>query len=148
MPVRKKNALALVPRSHLNNRIFDQYNFGNLNPDRHKDVDQVDFSLISEESIPDIDENREKYGVVSWDMQPGDCLVFNSRILHGGSGKLDEDQELQVFTSKWAGDDVHIKFKDCGMDPDHSNIMTEYGLKSGDRLGTDLYPCFQCRVDG
>ena len=148
VPVRKKNALALVPRSHLNNRIFDQYNFGNLNPDRHKDVDQVDFSHISEESIPDIDENREKYGVVSWDMQPGDCLVFNSRTLHGGSGKLDEDQELQVFTSKWAGDDVHIKFKDCGMDPDHSNIMTEYGLKSGDRLGTDLYPCFQCRVDG
>ena len=73
-------------------------------------------------------------------MQPGDCVVFNSRIMHGGSGKLDEDRELRVFTTKWLGDDVRIKFRECGMDPDHSAIMTEYGLKPGDRPGTDLYP--------
>ena len=140
VPVKKKNALAYVPGSHLSDQIFDQYNFGNLNPDGKSDVDQVDFSGIAEESIPDIDANPERYGVVSWDMQPGDCVAFNSRILHGGSGKLDEDQELRVFTSKWMGDDVRIKFRECGMDPDHSAIMTEYGLKPGDRPGTDLYP--------
>jgi ectoine hydroxylase-related dioxygenase (phytanoyl-CoA dioxygenase family) len=140
VPVKRKNALAYVPGSHLSDRIFDQYNFGNLNPDEKSDVDQVDFSGIAEESIPDIDANREQYGVVSWDMQPGDCVAFNSRIMHGGSGKLDEDQGLRVFTSKWMGDDVRIKFRECGMDPDHSAIMTEYGLKPGDRPGTDLYP--------
>lgn len=140
VPVKKKNALAYIPGSHLNNQIFDQPNFGDLNPDEKTDVDQVNFSGIAEESIPDIDANPEKYGVVSWDMQPGDCVAFNSRILHGGSGKLDEDRELQVFTSKWLGDDARIKFRECGMDPDHSAIMTEYGLKPGDRPGTDLYP--------
>ena len=60
--------------------------------------------------------------------------------MHGGSGKLDEESELQVFTTKWLGDDVHINFRECGMDPDHSAVMTEVGLKPGDRLGTDLYP--------
>ena len=50
------------------------------------------------------------------------------------------DRDLRVFTSKWVGDDVRIKFRECGMDPDHSKIMTEYGLKPGDRPGTDLYP--------
>ncbi len=139
-PVKKKSALAYVPGSHLNNRIFDQYNFGDLNPDGKTDVDQVDFSGIAEQSIPDIDADPERYGVVSWDMAPGDCVVFNSRILHGGSGNLDEDQGLQVFTSKWMGDDVRIKFRECGMDPDHSDIMTQYGLKPGDRPGTELYP--------
>ncbi|MDE0096143.1 MAG: hypothetical protein F4128_05040 [Gammaproteobacteria bacterium] len=140
VPVKKKNALAYVPGSHLSGHIFDQYNFGNLNPDGKPDVDQVDFSGIAEEIIPDIDADPEQYGVVSWDMKPGDCVAFNSRILHGGSGKLDENQELRVFTSKWMGDDVRIKFRECGMDPDHSAIMTEYGLKPGDRPGTDLYP--------
>ncbi len=140
VPVKKKNALAYVPGSHLNSQIFDQPNFGDLNPDGKTDVDQVNFSGIAEESIPDIDANPEQYGVVSWDMQPGDCVAFNSRILHGGSGKLDPDQELQVFTSKWLGDDARIKFRKCGMDPDHSAIMTDYGLKPGDRPGTDLYP--------
>ena len=140
VPVKKKNALAFVPGSHLNNEIFDQPNFGELNPDGKTDVDQVNFSGIAEESIPDIDANPERYGVISWDMEPGDCVAFNSRILHGGSGKLDEDQELRVFTSKWLGDDARIKFRECGMDPDHSEIMTEYGLKPGDRPGTKLYP--------
>jgi hypothetical protein len=37
-------------------------------------------------------------------------------------------------------DDVRIKFRECGMDPDHSAILTEHGLESGDRPGTDLYP--------
>jgi ectoine hydroxylase-related dioxygenase (phytanoyl-CoA dioxygenase family) len=140
VPVRKESALAYVPGSHLSNKIFDQYNFGDLNPDGKVDVDQVNFSGIAEESVPNIDADPESYNVMSWDMEPGDCVVFNSRILHGGSGKLNQDQDLRVFTSKWIGDDVRIKFRECGMDPDHSDIMTKYGLKPGDRPGTDLYP--------
>jgi len=148
VPVKKKNALAFVPGSHLNNEIFDQPNFGDLNPDGKTDVDQTNFSGIAEESIPDIDANPERYGVVSFDMEPGDCVAFNSRILHGGSGKLDGDTELKVFTSKWLGDDARIKFRECGMDPDHSAIMTEYGLKPGDRPGTKLYPKIWQRNNG
>ncbi len=138
--VKQENALAYVPGSHRHDSVFYQYNFGNLNPDAKTDVDQVDFSGIAEEAFPDIDADPESFGVVSWDMQPGDCVAFNSRIIHGGSGKLDEDRELQVFTTKWLGDDVRIKFRECGMDPDHSAIMTEQGLRPGDRPGTDLYP--------
>lgn len=140
VPVKKESALAYVPGSHLNTRIFDQYNFGNLNPDHKSRVDQVDFSGIAEESIPDIDSDPDRYGVISWDMQPGDCVAFNSRILHGGSGNLEQDKDLRVFTTKWIGDDVRIKFRECGMDPDHSEVMTQHGLKPGDRPGTDLYP--------
>ena len=80
-------------------------------------------------------------------MQPGDCVVFNSRILHGGSGKLDHDRELKVFTSKWLGDDVRIKFRECGMDPDHSTVMRARGLEPGDRPGGDLYPQIRPRPD-
>ena len=140
VPVKKESALAYVPGSHLNSKVFDQYNFGDLNPDGKTNVDQVDFSGIAEESVPNIDADPEAYNVVSWDMEPGDCVVFNSRILHGGSGNLSQDRDLRVFTSKWVGDDVRIKFRKCGMDPDHTGIMTQYGLKPGDRLGTDLYP--------
>lgn len=138
--VKRKNALAYVPGSHRLDSVFYQYNFGDLNPDGKTDVDQVDFAGFAETEIPDIDSDPEGFGVVSWDMQPGDCVAFNSRIIHGGSGKLDDDRELRVFTTKWLGDDVRIKFRECGMDPDHSAVMTEQGLKPGDRPGTDLYP--------
>ena len=140
VPVKQKSSLSFVPGSHRLKTVFKQYNFGDLNPVRKKNVDQVDFSNIAEKEFPDINVDPEHFGVVSWDMQPGDCIAFNGRTMHGGSGKLDDGYELRVFTTKWAGDDIRIKFRDCGMDPDHSPDMIEKGLKPGDRLDTDLYP--------
>jgi len=139
-PVKQKNALSFVPGSHRLKTVFKQYNFGDLNPVRKKNVDQVDFSDIAEQEFPDINADPKRFGVVSWDMQAGDCIAFNGRTMHGGSGKLDDDCELRVFTTKWVGDDVRIKFRDCGMDPDHSADMIEKNLKPGDRPGTNLYP--------
>ena len=140
VPVKRKSSLSFVPGSHRLKTVFKQYNFGDLNPVRKKNVDQVDFSDIAEQEFPDINADPERFGVVSWDMQPGDCVAFNGRTMHGGSGKLDDGYELRVFTTKWVGDDVRIKFRDCGMDPDHSPDMIEKGLKPGNRLDTDLYP--------
>ena len=140
VPVKQKSSLSFVPGSHRLKTVFKQYNFGDLNPVRKKNVDQVDFSDIAEQEFPDINADPERFGVVSWDMQPGDCIAFNGRTMHGGSGKLDDGCELRVFTTKWVGDDVRIKFRDCGMDPDHRPDMIEKGLKPGDRPDTDLYP--------
>ena len=145
-PVKRKNALSFVPGSHRLKTVFKQYNFGDLNPVRKKNVDQVDFSDIAEQEFPDINADPKRFGVVSWDMQAGDCIAFNGRTMHGGSGKLDDDCELRVFTTKWVGDDVRIKFRDCGMDPDHSADMIEKDLKPGDRPGTNLYPRIWTRV--
>ncbi|MFT5503255.1 MAG: hypothetical protein ACI8XC_000965 [Gammaproteobacteria bacterium] len=89
---------------------------------------------------PDISADPQRFGVISGDMQPGDCVAFNNRTMHDGSGKLAENIGLRVFTTKWLGDDVHVNFREHGMDPDHSEVMTEVGLKPGDRPGTDLYP--------
>jgi ectoine hydroxylase-related dioxygenase (phytanoyl-CoA dioxygenase family) len=140
VPVSAESALAFVPGSHVATSVWNQYNFGQLNPDDHVAVDQVDFSDVARSDVPDIDADRDAFGVVSWAMEPGDCVVFNGRTMHGGSGKLNSDVDLRVFTSKWLGDDVRIIFRECGMDPDHSAVMTEVGLEPGDRPGTSLYP--------
>ena len=144
--VKKKSSLSFVPGSHRWKTIFKHYNFGDLNPVGKKNVHQVDFSGVAEQELPDINADPERFGVISWDMQPGDCIAFNGRTMHGGSGKLEDDCELRVFTTKWAGDDIRIKFRDYGMDPDHSAEMIEKGLKSGDRLDTDMYPLILTNV--
>ncbi len=137
VPVKQKNCLSFVPGSHLFKSIFNQKNFGELtgNP-----KDQVDFSKVADQEFPDINADPERFGVVSWKLQPGDCIAFNGRTMHGGSGKLDDDTNLRVFTTKWMGDDARIKFRNYGMDPDFSSVMIKKGLKSGDRPDTDLYP--------
>jgi len=137
VPVKQKNCLSFVPGSHLIKSVFNQKNFGELtgNP-----KDQVDFSKVADQEFPDINANPERFGVVSWELQPGDCIAFNGRTMHGGSGKLDNDTGLKIFTTKWMGDDVRIKFRNYGMDPDFSSVMIKKGLKSGDRPDTDMYP--------
>ncbi len=137
VPVKQKNCLSFVPGSHLFKSVFNQKNFGELtgNP-----KDQVDFSKVADQEFPDINADPESYGVVSGELQPGDCIAFNGRTMHGGSGKLDNNTGLKVFTTKWIGDDVRIKFRNYGMDPDFSSVMIEKGLKSGDRPSTDMYP--------
>ena len=137
VPVKQKNCLSFVPGSHLFKSVFKQKNFGELtgNP-----KDQVDFSKVADQEFPDINADPEHFAVVSWELQPGDCIAFNGRTMHGGSGKLDNNTSLKVFTTKWMGDDVRIKFRNYGMDPDFSSVMIKKGLKSGDRPSTDMYP--------
>ena len=137
VPVEKKSALEFVRGSHLWPQRFRQANFGALTGDER---DQVVFDEPGTAPFPDIEHNRENYDILSWDMTPGDCVAFNARIIHGGSGNLARERDLKVFNTQWLGDDVRIKFRERGMDPDHTAAMTEIGLAPGDRPGTRLYP--------
>ena len=49
-------------------------------------MDETNFDGITDVEFPDIAADPDKYGFISWDMTPGDCIAFNSRIMHGGSG--------------------------------------------------------------
>ncbi len=137
VPVEKKSALEFVRGSHRWTQKFKQTNFGALTEDAR---DQVVFEDTDTVPFPDVENNRADFDILSWDMQPGDCVAFNARIIHGGSGNLSEGRDLKVFNTQWLGDDVRVNFRPEGMDPDHSKVMTEMGLKPGDRPGTALYP--------
>lgn len=138
--VEKQSALEFVRGSHRWNQRFRQTNFGGLTGDgRDQRIDSDDQC----EPFPDIEGERDKYEILSWDMSPGDCAIFNGRMIHGGSGNLAHDRGLKVFNTQWLGDDVRVCFRNEGMDPDHSQIMTQLGLKPGDRIGGALYPEFR-----
>ncbi|WP_420547891.1 phytanoyl-CoA dioxygenase family protein [Curvivirga sp.] len=139
-PVAAKSALSVVPGSHRWEKVYSQADFGQFNEGNVEDVSHSNFDEFGFPPLPDIDGEPDKYKPVSFDMVPGDCLFFNARCIHGGSGQLDEGKDLRVFNTKWCGDDVRVSFKPWGMDPDHTEVMTNMGLKDGDRLGTDLYP--------
>lgn len=139
VPVAKASCLEVVRGSHRYSETFRQENFGALTGDTR---DQVEFDAHDDGLVdfPDIEGNRDNFAIASWDMEPGDVICFNARCIHGGSGNLAAGQELKVFNTKWAGDDVRVKFRETGMDPDHTQVMTDVGLSPGDRLGSELYP--------
>ena len=75
-------------------------------------------------------------------MTPGDSIAFNGRTIHGGSGQLSPKCDLKIFNTKWLGDDVRVRFKPYGMDPDHTEKMQAAGMNSGDHVDNAIYPRF------
>lgn len=140
VPVEHRSSLEFVRGSHRWNRRYRQTNFGALTGDLR---DQVAFD-DGAEPFPDVDNHPEDFDLVSWEMEPGDVAVFNARIIHGGGGRLAPDRALRVFNTQWLGDDVRVRFRETGMDPDHRVVMTAAGLVDGDRVdnadGASLYP--------
>ena len=148
VPVEKRSALEFVAGSHLWRQQFRQINFAKFqvvsrSQKKTGEGERRDAQGEVYEEFPDIEGSRERYNIVSWNMNPGDCVIFNGRTIHGGSGHLAKDRDLKVFNTQWLGDDVRVCVRSEGMEPDHSSLMRSLGLRPGERIGTDTYPEFK-----
>ena len=94
------------------------------------------FENDNSEEVPDIDNNKEKYKILSWEMQPGDAVAFNFRTLHGASANSGQHSRRRVFSARVVGDDaVFVDRKGKGSPPfDHLK------LKTGDKLSGEDFP--------
>ena len=117
------SALEFVAGSHLWGKKFEAVGVGGRVPSK----DDV-------EPLPDIDANREKYRILSWELEPGDALLFNAMILHG-SRPNSAPQNRRAITTRWTGDDVRYK-------PIKGVVreLWNHDLKEGDSVSGSLYP--------
>ncbi|MBM3644730.1 MAG: phytanoyl-CoA dioxygenase family protein [Alphaproteobacteria bacterium] len=56
--------------------------------------------------VPDIDARRGDYDIRSWDMAPGDCLVFHGLILHGAPGNATAGRRRRGLSLRYTGPDA------------------------------------------
>lgn len=55
--------------------------------------------------LPDIENHRNHYPILGWDLQPGDLVCFHMLTLHA-SGGVDGPQRRRVFSLRFLGDDM------------------------------------------
>ncbi|HVR91938.1 MAG TPA: phytanoyl-CoA dioxygenase family protein [Novosphingobium sp.] len=117
------SALEFVAGSHLWGKKFEAVGVGGPVPSK----DNV-------EPLPDIDAHREQYRILSWELEPGDALLFNAMILHG-SRPNSAPQNRRAITTRWTGDDVRYK-------PIEGVVreLWNHSVKEGDSLSGSLYP--------
>lgn len=117
------SALEFVAGSHVWGKMFEAVGVGGQVPSK----DDV-------EPLPDIDANRDQYQILSWELEPGDALLFNAMILHG-SRPNSAPQNRRAITTRWTGDDVRYK-------PIEGVVreLWNHDLKEGDALSGSLYP--------
>ena len=87
------------------------------------------------EKIPDIENNKEQYNIVSYDLIPGDAIAFNFATVHGAPGNTTKYRR-RAFSARFTGDDAtYIKRKG-----EMSPPFPEVKLKNGQPLDCDSFP--------
>ena len=86
------------------------------------------------ERLPDIDSERDQWDIVSWDLEPGDALVFTAMTLHAAPGNATA-RRRRALSTRWTGDDVRYARKRR-----LATLLREPGLAPGDSMDCSLFP--------
>lgn len=66
--------------------------------------------------IPVTDIDAGRYELLAWQCQPGDCVVFHGKTIHGAQGN-DLNSSRRVLSTRWLGDDAKIATRPWAISP-------------------------------
>lgn len=88
------------------------------------------------ETMPDIDSRREDYRILSWRLEPGDCIVFHMRTVHGAPATTGVTTRRRGFSTRWLGDDARFAVRPWKTSPPYREVE----LKPGDPMDHPSFP--------
>ncbi len=89
------------------------------------------------EAIPDIDAERAKYDIKSWQLEPGDCIAFHYLTVHGAPENLSTHRR-RAFSARLMGDDATYVIRGGEMSPPFPGL--EKKLTPGMPLDSEEFP--------
>lgn len=133
-PIPKEECLEFIPGSH-RQTIYDGFN-----PQEAANDPTLPFYGGGElPRLPDIEAERDKWNIVSWDIQPGDIVLLHPGVLHGG-GHTTEGHKRRTLSVRCYGDDIVLGTRP----PSRPTVPLTPGLtlqlKPGDPLRHPFYP--------
>ncbi|KAG0578405.1 hypothetical protein KC19_4G020300 [Ceratodon purpureus] len=90
--------------------------------------------------IPDIESKRDEFELLTWDMEPGDCLVHHSFAVHGAPGISTQSGRRRAYATRWFGEDVDFDPRPGTMHHMWVNAGLDPGLKAEEPLKSSLFP--------
>jgi ectoine hydroxylase-related dioxygenase (phytanoyl-CoA dioxygenase family) len=96
---------------------------------------QDNFYADADSYMPVPDPDAEGMLIREWEMQPGDAVAFNFRILHGARGN-DGGARRRAFSLRFVGDDARYVERPGRTSPPFPG----HDMKPGQRLREDWFP--------
>ena len=87
------------------------------------------------EKLPDIENNKKDYDIISWKLSPGDAIAFNFATVHGAPANK-SNVIRRAFSARFTGDDATY-IKRIG---ETSPPFPELKLKNGDKMDSETFP--------
>ena len=134
--VRIEDSLELVKGSHLWGKWYA--------PELSKKGQDLYKSSKSDfERMPDISGEPEKHTLMSWSLEPGDCIVFHGSTVHGAAGNS-AGQRRRALSTIWMGDDTRLGERPSPGRPHFRG----HDLQLGERMDSGYFPKVWPRHDG
>jgi ectoine hydroxylase-related dioxygenase (phytanoyl-CoA dioxygenase family) len=122
--------LTLIGGSHRWNKLYMAQNFG------HKKPFSGDMSDYCE--IEDFSEHADRF--VIWDMEPGDCLIFDFRTIHRATSH-DQVSPRTLHHMSYRYGDLQVKFKARGVwTSEISEHLLALGQRENEAINNALCP--------
>ncbi|MAT98848.1 MAG: hypothetical protein CL608_17020 [Anaerolineaceae bacterium] len=136
-PVPVENSLQFVKGSHtLGPRFIPRKFATQKNYKLKSQVDHRSTGFAQFETVPDdIDSRPDKYEILSWALDPGDCVVFYGATLHGAAGNVSLNTSRRAFSTRWFGDDARFAERPWELSPPFTG-----GLSAGEPMACELFP--------
>ena len=129
-PVPKERSVEFIRGSHKWGRWFTPTKFIGVDYDR----DDEGF-----ETMPDIEADRDAYDIASFALEPGDCVAFHFRTIHGAPGNASTTTWRRAISFRWTGDDARFVIRKGEMSPPFLDFE-DCTHQPGDPLDSDLFP--------
>jgi ectoine hydroxylase-related dioxygenase (phytanoyl-CoA dioxygenase family) len=125
-PVERSATLEFVAGSHLGPWLM---------PRSFMDAEAKWFPEGELEELPDIDNAREDYRILGWELEPGDAVFFHMLTLHAAGGA---PRRRRAFSLRFLGDDVVHAPRSWTTSPDFPGLADE--LPAGAEMDHPLFP--------
>lgn len=89
--------------------------------------------------LPDIESERDKWDIVSWDINPGDVILANPAVLHGG-GQTGPAGQRRAITIRLYGEDIVYAARPASRRTTPQTPGLSLQLQPGDPLRHPWYP--------
>ena len=104
------------------------------------DGETANYSVESEDevvSVSDYHLDRDKYEIVSFEVEAGDALLFNARIMHSSRGNHSKTVRRVGYSTRWIGEDMVYCKRPGYQDP---VTIPKAHLAPGNSLAIDQFP--------
>ncbi|XP_071481782.1 probable phytanoyl-CoA dioxygenase [Diadema antillarum] len=105
-PVAKETCVTYIKGSHRWGKWFYPQRFktySDYEADNENSCDTHEWTSLSKMNL---DKEIDQYELLSWELQPGDCIVFHLRTVHMAPANASRVTPRRVLSTRWAGDDV------------------------------------------
>lgn len=92
--------------------------------------------------LPDIDADRAAYNILGWDMEPGDCVIFDARTVHGAPGNT-LSAPIRRFVTRWVTDDSVINRHGAQVIGTLTRLGLDVDLAVGKPVRGELFPTME-----